>query len=34
MKKKFMMDETMMHGPTTHVVDIPAGTSVPGCEER
>ncbi len=31
-----MMDETMMDepvGPTTHSVDIPKGTSVPGCEE-
>ena len=30
-------EETMMEeptGPTTHVVDIPAGTSVPGCEEN
>jgi plastocyanin len=30
-----MMEETMEEpaGPTTHVVDMPAGTSVPGCEE-
>jgi plastocyanin len=25
--------ETMMEGPATHTVDIPKGTSVPGCEE-
>ncbi len=36
MMDETMMDETMMDEPsepTTHVVDIPTGTSVPGCEE-
>jgi len=31
-----VQEETMMEepaGPTTHIVDMPAGTSVPGCEE-
>ena len=30
-EKETMKEETT--GPTTHSVDIPAGTSVPGCEE-
>ena len=36
MMEETMMEETMMEepaGPTTHTVDIPVGTSVPGCEE-
>ena len=39
MKKKLMkkknMEETHEEpaGPMTHVVDMPEGTSVPGCEE-
>ena len=40
MMEETMMEETMMEetheepaGPTTHSVDIPTGTSVPGCEE-
>jgi len=35
-EKETMKEETMKEepaGPTTHSVDIPAGTSVPGCEE-
>jgi len=31
MEKETMMEETA--GPTTHHVEIPVGTSVPGCEE-
>ena len=36
MMEESMMEESMMEepaGPMTHVVDMPAGTSVPGCEE-
>ena len=36
MMEETMMEETMMEEPagsTTHTVDIPVGTSVPGCEE-
>ena len=34
-EEETMMEETMKEpaGPMTHVVDMPAGTSVPGCEE-
>ncbi len=35
-EETMMMEEPMVEepaGPTTHVVDMPAGTSVPGCEE-
>ena len=34
-EEETMMEETMEEpaGPMTHVVDMPAGTSVPGCEE-
>ena len=35
-EEETMMEETVMEkpaGPTTHTVDMPAGTSVPGCEE-
>ena len=34
-EKTHMEEETMEEpaGPTTHIVDMPAGTSVPGCEE-
>ena len=34
--EEVMEEETMMEepaGPTTHVVEMPVGTSVPGCEE-
>ena len=30
-EEEIMMEETV--GPTTHTVDVPAGTSVPGCED-
>lgn len=33
LEEKVTMEEKMPAGPTTHTVDIPAGTSVPGCEE-
>jgi len=34
-KEETMVEETHEEpaGPTTHIVDIPTGTSVPGCEE-
>ena len=34
MEEKTMMMEDEPAGPTTHSVDMPAGTSVPGCEEN
>jgi len=40
LEEEIIMEETMVEetheepaGPTTHTVDIPTGTSVPGCEE-
>jgi len=30
-EEEIMMEETV--GPTTHTVEVPVGTSVPGCEE-
>ena len=36
MMEETMMEETMMEemtGPQTHMVDVPTGTSVPGCED-
>ena len=37
LEEEIHMEESMMEeptGPTTHTVDIPVGTSVPGCEEN